>query len=46
MCKRLITCFDSKCEICHLFAADEADFVAQWSALTDKPAIVEGLIIE
>ena len=33
-------------EICHLFAADEADFVAQWSALADKPAIVEGLIIE
>ncbi len=33
-------------EICHLFAADEADFVAQWTALADKPAIVEGLIIE
>ena len=33
-------------EICHLFAADEADFVAQWTALEDKPAIVEGLIIE
>jgi UDP-N-acetylglucosamine/UDP-N-acetylgalactosamine diphosphorylase len=33
-------------EICHLFAADEADFVAQWTALADKPAIVDGLIIE
>jgi UDP-N-acetylglucosamine/UDP-N-acetylgalactosamine diphosphorylase len=33
-------------EICHLFAADEADFVTQWNALPDKPAIVDGLIIE
>jgi UDP-N-acetylglucosamine/UDP-N-acetylgalactosamine diphosphorylase len=33
-------------EICHLFAADQADFVAQWSALSEKPAIVDGLIIE
>jgi UDP-N-acetylglucosamine/UDP-N-acetylgalactosamine diphosphorylase len=33
-------------EICHLFAADEADFVEQWAALADRPAIVEGLIIE
>jgi UDP-N-acetylglucosamine/UDP-N-acetylgalactosamine diphosphorylase len=33
-------------EICHLFAADQADFVAQWTALADKPEIVEGLIIE
>jgi UDP-N-acetylglucosamine/UDP-N-acetylgalactosamine diphosphorylase len=33
-------------EICHLFAADEVDFVAQWSALSDKPAITDGLIIE
>lgn len=33
-------------EICHLFAADQADFVAQWLALDEKPAITEGLIIE
>ncbi|MDG1301890.1 MAG: UTP--glucose-1-phosphate uridylyltransferase [Opitutae bacterium] len=33
-------------EICHLFAADEADFVVQWAELAEKPAIVEGLIIE
>ncbi len=33
-------------EISHTFAADEADFVAQWSALGTKPAIAEGLIIE
>ena len=33
-------------EICHLFAADEVDFVAQWTALADKPAIADGLIVE
>jgi hypothetical protein len=33
-------------EISHRFAADQADFVAQWSALAEKPAIVDGLIIE
>ncbi len=32
-------------EISHLFAADEADFVAQWGALDKKPEIAEGLII-
>jgi UDP-N-acetylglucosamine/UDP-N-acetylgalactosamine diphosphorylase len=33
-------------EISHRFAADEADFVAQWSALDAKPAITEGTVIE
>ena len=33
-------------EISHTFAADEADFVAQWAALGTKPAIAEGSIIE
>ena len=33
-------------EISHTFAADEADFVAQWNALESKPEIAEGLIIE
>ena len=33
-------------EISHLFAADESDFVLQWSALDSKPAITEGLLIE
>ncbi|MEM7790374.1 MAG: UDPGP type 1 family protein [Verrucomicrobiota bacterium] len=33
-------------EISHLFAADEADFVAQWSALETKPSISEGVIIQ
>jgi UDP-N-acetylglucosamine/UDP-N-acetylgalactosamine diphosphorylase len=33
-------------EINHLFAADEADFVAQWTALTEKPTIADGIIIE
>lgn len=33
-------------EISHTFAADEADFVAQWSSLDTKPAIAEGLIIK
>jgi UDP-N-acetylglucosamine/UDP-N-acetylgalactosamine diphosphorylase len=32
-------------EISHRFAADEADFVAQWSALESKPTIQEGTII-
>ena len=33
-------------EISHTFAADEADFVAQWGALGTKPAIAEGSIIK
>lgn len=33
-------------EISPLFAVDEADFVAQWAALAEKPVIREGLIIE
>ncbi|MEN8724391.1 MAG: UTP--glucose-1-phosphate uridylyltransferase [Lentimonas sp.] len=33
-------------EISHLFAADEADFVAQWSALADKPQVADGTIIK
>ncbi len=33
-------------EISHRFAADEADFVAQWGALDSKPAIAEGTVIE
>lgn len=33
-------------EISPSFAADEADFVAQWAALETKPEITEGLIIE
>ena len=32
-------------EISHRFAADQADFVAQWAALSDKPAIGDGVII-
>jgi UDP-N-acetylglucosamine/UDP-N-acetylgalactosamine diphosphorylase len=33
-------------EISHRFAADEADFVAQWSALESKPAIADGVVIK
>lgn len=33
-------------EISHLFAADQADFVAQWGSLSEKPAIVEGVVIK
>jgi len=33
-------------EISHRFAADQADFVAQWTALSDKPIIRDGMIIE
>ncbi|MGJ8654112.1 MAG: UTP--glucose-1-phosphate uridylyltransferase [Opitutaceae bacterium] len=33
-------------EISHRFAADQADFVAQWAALSEKPAIVEGVVIK
>lgn len=33
-------------EISHRFAADEKDFVEQWSALETKPEIVEGIIIQ
>ena len=33
-------------EISPRFAADQADFIAQWAALSDKPTIVDGLIIE
>ena len=33
-------------EISPRFAADKADFVAQWNALSNKPEIKEGLIIE
>lgn len=33
-------------EVSHTFAADEADFVSQWSSLDTKPAIAEGLIIK
>ena len=32
-------------EISHRFAADEADFVAQWASLEPKPEIVDGLVI-
>lgn len=34
-----------KLEISHRFAADEADFVARWTALDPKPQIADGLII-
>lgn len=33
-------------EISPLFAVDEADFVVRWAALSPKPAIAEGLIIQ
>ena len=33
-------------EISHTFAADEADFIAQWGALDTKPAIAEGVVIK
>lgn len=33
-------------EISHRFAADQADFVAQWQALSEKPEINDGLVIE
>ncbi len=33
-------------EISHRFAADEADFVAQWASLDPKPEIAEGVIIK
>jgi hypothetical protein len=32
-------------EISPRFAADEADFVAQWAALDTKPEIAEGVVI-
>jgi UDP-N-acetylglucosamine/UDP-N-acetylgalactosamine diphosphorylase len=32
-------------EISHRFAADQADFVARWTALADKPTIRDGVII-
>jgi UDP-N-acetylglucosamine/UDP-N-acetylgalactosamine diphosphorylase len=32
-------------EISHRFAADESDFVAQWSALDPKPKITDGTVI-
>jgi len=33
-------------EISHRFAADQADFKAQWNALSSKPAIADGIIIQ
>lgn len=33
-------------EVSHLFAADEADFVAQWGALSEKPVFTDGVIIK
>lgn len=33
-------------EISHRFAADEKDFVEQWNALSTKPEIKEGVVIE
>ncbi len=33
-------------EISPRFAADEADFIAQWASLSEKPAVVEGVIIQ
>ena len=33
-------------EISPRFAVDQADFIAQWAARVDQPAIVDGLIIE
>jgi UDP-N-acetylglucosamine/UDP-N-acetylgalactosamine diphosphorylase len=33
-------------EISHRFAADEADFVAQWAALDPKPKIQDGVVIK
>lgn len=33
-------------EISHTFAADQADFVAQWGALASKPEIVDGAVIQ
>lgn len=33
-------------EISPRFAADEADFVAQWAALESKPAIQDGVVVE
>ncbi len=33
-------------EISHRFAADEADFVAQWATLDPKPAIKDGVVIK
>jgi UDP-N-acetylglucosamine/UDP-N-acetylgalactosamine diphosphorylase len=33
-------------EISHRFAADQADFVAQWAAMPAKPAIRDGVVIE
>lgn len=35
-----------KFEISPRFAADEADFVAQWASLDPKPKIEDGLVIE
>ncbi|MDQ8193318.1 UDPGP type 1 family protein [Coraliomargarita sp. SDUM461004] len=33
-------------EISHRFAADEADFIAQWASLDPKPVIEDGVVIE
>jgi UDP-N-acetylglucosamine/UDP-N-acetylgalactosamine diphosphorylase len=33
-------------EISHRFAADEKDFVEQWTALSEKPGIKEGTVIQ
>lgn len=33
-------------EISHRFAADEADFIAQWAALDPKPTIEDGVVVE
>lgn len=33
-------------EISHRFAADQADFIAQWTALGSKPAIEDGVVIQ
>lgn len=32
-------------EISHRFAADQADFIAQWEQLEDKPAVLDGIVI-
>ena len=33
-------------EINHCFAADEADFVAQWSSLESRPEILDGVVVQ
>ena len=33
-------------EISYSFAADQEDFVEQWHALSNKPDILDGLVIE